>query len=832
MKTLKSLLTLGLMLCAASQAKADFEITTHYVNHQWDSERITRDKVWAISGSSEQYCRSWSDGRFHEMMDGNPNTWWHTFYNVNKQGSGNGDCHVTDSSCPYHNDGQTRANDVYNATTSPYPHFFLVDLDKDNADYKPWISKVKFTSRPTQDENGQCETYSVYVLDRNDIPEFPLVKLDNSNRKVLYDYLQENSITADVTGTAVNGGVTEITLPQEKQGHYVLFVYNSSKNGYAHCAEFDVQTCEQVTEMVEVPKLMPRDNWSIRACSEQSGQEAANMIDGDDGSIWHSLWNGADYNTNHPHHFFLVDLDTKNPEAKYPVRGIYFKPNKNANSNGVCEQYRVYVLDSAEGLFDDNTTDYNHANLDTFLAGKTAFIDDEFTYDYVTGDNGVNPNVAANEPARSAYAPNDQIAMGHYVLFVLDTTHGNNGASNTNNKFATCAEFGVYEADPTYHKQMAKNDFATAIGKYNATVGFNTSWIVGKEECDVDGVLAGLQSEVYDNSVSISDFQASITDAREEILSNITPKGLVRIFSKSENGAGSHYGMNCNPATNVLDFSSDVYSPISLWYLNYKGNGKFTLKNYHSQTYLSQPTDQNPIPCTADENTAAELTIGEFDSEGYFTIAHALESAPYVYYPYNDNNHTYSRPNAGYGYGHWFMSEFHGEAISTIGDGATSSSYDSQNGILTISFKNAQGHTMRPHSNEAHYADHMVITMERQATPSVTAAPMRREAEEQPRTLNHENFNADGDLEISGITPGTYTLTIPDGYLRGTWNMSAADQVHVEVKDNGDTNTTEIDEIAAEDTPATTAIFDLQGRRLATPIKGINIINGHKVLVK
>ncbi len=44
--------------------------------------------------------------------------------------------------------------------------------------------------------------------------------------------------------------------------------------------------------------------------------------------------------------------------------------------------------------------------------------------------------------------------------------------------------------------------------------------------------------------------------------------------------------------------------------------------------------------------------------------------------------------------------------------------------------------------------------------------------------------------------------------------------------------TTAINSIYVENEPATGAIFDLQGRRLSAPVKGINIINGRKVLVK
>lgn len=48
----------------------------------------------------------------------------------------------------------------------------------------------------------------------------------------------------------------------------------------------------------------------------------------------------------------------------------------------------------------------------------------------------------------------------------------------------------------------------------------------------------------------------------------------------------------------------------------------------------------------------------------------------------------------------------------------------------------------------------------------------------------------------------------------------------------GATSSTGISEIAAESPAANGAIYDLQGRRLAAPARGLNIINGRKVLVK
>ncbi|MDE6146233.1 MAG: hypothetical protein K2F96_08140, partial [Muribaculaceae bacterium] len=49
------------------------------------------------------------------------------------------------------------------------------------------------------------------------------------------------------------------------------------------------------------------------------------------------------------------------------------------------------------------------------------------------------------------------------------------------------------------------------------------------------------------------------------------------------------------------------------------------------------------------------------------------------------------------------------------------------------------------------------------------------------------------------------------------------------LKDKGDDSS--IDEISVV-APAVQGIYDLSGRKLSAPVRGINIINGKKVLVK
>ncbi len=89
----------------------------------------------------------------------------------------------------------------------------------------------------------------------------------------------------------------------------------------------------------------------------------------------------------------------------------------------------------------------------------------------------------------------------------------------------------------------------------------------------------------------------------------------------------------------------------------------------------------------------------------------------------------------------------------------------------------------------------------------------------------------DGTLTYSIDTrfeAGTYVVNIPAGLFRVGENQKSKEvQSQFTVKDDG---TLAIVEIESKSAPET--VYDLSGRRLSAPVKGINIINGRKVLVK
>ncbi len=87
-----------------------------------------------------------------------------------------------------------------------------------------------------------------------------------------------------------------------------------------------------------------------------------------------------------------------------------------------------------------------------------------------------------------------------------------------------------------------------------------------------------------------------------------------------------------------------------------------------------------------------------------------------------------------------------------------------------------------------------------------------------------------GEVSLSGLSEGIYDVVVPAGMFVDSNGMilgAYSDSFSV----SADGTTTGIEEVVVA-APVQQGIYDLQGRKLSAPVKGINIINGKKVLVK
>jgi YVTN family beta-propeller protein len=86
-----------------------------------------------------------------------------------------------------------------------------------------------------------------------------------------------------------------------------------------------------------------RGGWRVSTDSEElSGENgaAANAVDGNPATIWHTRWQGA--SPAHPH-WLVVDLG-----APSEVSGLRYLPRQDASANGTIDAYRVFL--SADGV--------------------------------------------------------------------------------------------------------------------------------------------------------------------------------------------------------------------------------------------------------------------------------------------------------------------------------------------------------------------------------------------------------------------------------------------------------------------------------------------------
>lgn len=110
--------------------------------------------------------------------------------------------------------------------------------------------------------------------------------------------------------------------------------------------------------------------------------------------------------------------------------------------------------------------------------------------------------------------------------------------------------------------------------------------------------------------------------------------------------------------------------------------------------------------------------------------------------------------------------------------------------------------------------------------PANAGAPvMLTDGEEGGEVENESTFT------LVKLTPENGKVTIPAGAMAVNVGNATANTVAVSLTNGLDTSTA-INEITFDGHNGADVIYDLQGRRLTAPAKGINIINGKKVMIK
>lgn len=830
--------------------------TTHKVN--WDVIDVTPEHAamdrsgWEVLGCSQYGNKGGStDGSYSDIIDNNTTTYWHT---------------------DYEND---------EATTG---HFFIIDMKKKNN-----ITGVGYLPRQTTDNgaNGYAYDVEVYVVD--DISGIRL-SANGDSHSDMNTYLAGKTANCSKT---INSDLTAnktyyIDLDEPAIGRYIIFrmpktrggqtSWGTAANNHANCAELYVYGCESSNPVITVSAANGGRAWigddnESTTSYEITNPEEFNAItlhaaSGDyyKFSSWSlnnetvstdSVYTITNCPSEHTWHYiahfvnivpvgesyrnnYLTKIEStgakENINISYSahpgiynlVEGVVAEPESSFNLNLVANCISTDITNVHEDMR------YNVAHVFTDWDGDGTFDDTVTKYGIEAGESGFAGNTVANY--------NSVMNINHAVTIPAEATSGttarirviyqnawkhNVTANEPNLDKGICYDFTILIATNN-PKQAIYDAFVAEMGKYTAEgTGFATSW----GNTSVEDKLNGLATYKDVDAITPDNFSTAVNQLRDEILSNITPKGFVRIVNRAHSVSSLNYNfLN----TNELDIyhndnlSHDIY-PHHLWEIEYLGNGKFGLKNHYSQTYISG--EKTASGRAQASESAAEVTF-DFTDGGFFGLNTGNSTTPYIHYASGTGtDQDYLVANCTSNEAQWKIRAFEGVDLADDDDVVD---FDDASKTLTITFKHKEdGKFIGRLSQARYYADHMVIRIEPARTGTGTSAPMRREAEMKTTYANTDLTDNIGEgsvtMTVNNVPYGNYNVSVPAGFFEDGYELTAAKDFTVSVSSAG--ATTSISEVGVEAVDAE-GIYDLQGRRLVAPVKGINIINGKKILVK
>lgn len=146
-------------------------------------------------------------------------------------------------------------------------------------------------------------------------------------------------VSADGTtwGSAVAGGTFPVSTAEQavtfaaKSGRYVRLRALSEVNGnpWTSVAELNIGVAQRI----------PQSGMTVRSydsADDATGGQAANVLDGDPATLWHTAWSAVDPDPAHPH---TIEVDLG---ASYNVGCVYALPRP-TGSNGRIAQYEIVI---------------------------------------------------------------------------------------------------------------------------------------------------------------------------------------------------------------------------------------------------------------------------------------------------------------------------------------------------------------------------------------------------------------------------------------------------------------------------------------------------------
>ncbi|MDE5660737.1 MAG: hypothetical protein K2I28_07605 [Muribaculaceae bacterium] len=278
--------------------------------------------------------------------------------------------------------------------------------------------------------------------------------------------------------------------------------------------------------------------------------------------------------------------------------------------------------------------------------------------------------------------------------------------------------------------------------------------------------------------------------------------------------ANSEGAVKCTPA------STQPVGLNGIWVIdNCDETGKVSMYNYSTGKYITIPA-YNSACNVADEPAMISVDAQTIENKHVVVIYNSLDPNQYLHARNDGNVIGYSAGLAS----SWYA---HSPELDDYSDNISAEITKDELAGFVLTLTHADGVSLHDGYHETLHA--IKVSAKQPATRAESDFTLS------PSSLQHDADNNSVTLQLdpdNNMTNGnTYEIELPLALVKvGDNKFSRPVVATIELDENGDISTgiKEFDAARNE----TTVIFDLQGRRLNAPVKGINIINGRKVLVK
>ncbi len=331
-----------------------------------------------------------------------------------------------------------------------------------------------------------------------------------------------------------------------------------------HAKKMIVKSLTVTYELNSTYDRLLKSGWSVSACSSAPSEggssngtgAAANLIDDNAGTYWHSNWTVCNESSRH---FFEINLgESKTFDA------CSFMQRQDANAwNGAFQDVSIFVGSSPFGL--------THNNIASFLESNTPVATVTLS--------------STDKSEQYLYFATPQ--TGQYVLVVPTLTVNPGQGDNVNNKYACLAEFSLYEKSSsalTSANAMIERKKAEVIAAVSMFAG---KGLLGQDELDaLSAAINGVDGLTEFTAISeVAEKFAEIEAVGESVYSTLSGR-LVYVVNTRRQALGQapYLTVMENGNVNTINYRSEL----GKWLLVRDGHtANFRLYSLEKDGYLA-----------------------------------------------------------------------------------------------------------------------------------------------------------------------------------------------------------------------------------------------------